>query len=149
MRNACDSDSPCGLACDASARDAKSLAMRVERCEPLQRQKSSQKVSRPFFDISWQASRSTSFPALLGGLWCSHPIRVLHGVASMKWRSGPRFQTKSAWGSLRGMVPLNFSSYTHSTYIWCVTAQAFCSQKSFSEITPKLRSITLNYAKSR
>ena len=25
----------CGLACDASARDAKSLAMRVERCEPL------------------------------------------------------------------------------------------------------------------
>ena len=35
MRNACDSDSPCGLACDASARDAKSLAMRVERCEPL------------------------------------------------------------------------------------------------------------------
>ena len=35
MRNACDSDSRCGLACDASARDAKSLAMRVERCEPL------------------------------------------------------------------------------------------------------------------
>ena len=25
----------CGLACDASARDAKSLAMWVERCEPL------------------------------------------------------------------------------------------------------------------
>ena len=35
MRNACDSDSRCGLAWDASARDAKSLAMRVERCEPL------------------------------------------------------------------------------------------------------------------
>ena len=35
MRNACDSDSRCGLACDASTRDAKSLAMRVERCEPL------------------------------------------------------------------------------------------------------------------
>ena len=35
MRNACDSDSRCGLACDASARDAKSLAMWVERCEPL------------------------------------------------------------------------------------------------------------------
>ena len=35
MRNACDSDSRCGLACDASARNAKSLAMRVERCEPL------------------------------------------------------------------------------------------------------------------
>ena len=40
MRNACDSDSRCGLACDASAcdasaRDAKSLATRVERCEPL------------------------------------------------------------------------------------------------------------------
>ena len=35
MRNACDSDSRCGLACDASARDAKSLALRVERCEPL------------------------------------------------------------------------------------------------------------------
>ena len=34
MRNACDSDSRCGLACDASARDAKSLAMWVERCEP-------------------------------------------------------------------------------------------------------------------
>ena len=33
MRNACDSDSRCGLACDASARDAKSLAMWVERCE--------------------------------------------------------------------------------------------------------------------
>ena len=35
MRNACDSDSRCGLACDASARDAKSLAIRVERCKPL------------------------------------------------------------------------------------------------------------------
>ena len=35
MRNACDSDSRCGLACDASARDAKSLAIRIERCEPL------------------------------------------------------------------------------------------------------------------
>ena len=35
MRNACDSDSRCGLACDARARDAKSLAMGVERCEPL------------------------------------------------------------------------------------------------------------------
>ena len=35
MRNACDSDSRSGLACDASARDAKSLAMWVERCEPL------------------------------------------------------------------------------------------------------------------
>ena len=35
MRNACDSDSRCGLACDASSRDAKSLAMRLERCEPL------------------------------------------------------------------------------------------------------------------
>ena len=35
MRNACDSDSRCGLACDASTRDAKSLAMCVERCEPL------------------------------------------------------------------------------------------------------------------
>ena len=36
MRNACDSDPRCGLACDVSARDAKSLAMpRVEQCEPL------------------------------------------------------------------------------------------------------------------
>ena len=35
MQNACDSDSRCGLVCDASTRDAKSLAMRVERCEPL------------------------------------------------------------------------------------------------------------------
>ena len=35
MRNACDSDSRCGLACDASTRDAKSLAMWGERCEPL------------------------------------------------------------------------------------------------------------------
>ena len=35
MQNACDSDTRCGLACYASARDAKSLAMRVERCEPL------------------------------------------------------------------------------------------------------------------
>ena len=35
MRNACDADSRCGLLCDASARDAKSLAMWVERCEPL------------------------------------------------------------------------------------------------------------------
>ena len=35
MRNACDSDSRCGLDCDVSARDAKSLAMWVERCEPL------------------------------------------------------------------------------------------------------------------
>ena len=34
MRSACDSDFGCGLACDANARDAKSLAMRVERCEP-------------------------------------------------------------------------------------------------------------------
>ena len=35
MRNPCDSDSRCGLACDASTRDAKSLSMWVERCEPL------------------------------------------------------------------------------------------------------------------
>ena len=35
MRNACDSDSRCGLACDASARDAKSLVMWVARCEAL------------------------------------------------------------------------------------------------------------------
>ena len=35
MRNVCDLDSRCSLACDASARDAKSLAMWVERCEPL------------------------------------------------------------------------------------------------------------------
>ena len=35
MRNACDSDSRCGWACDASTRDAKSLAIWVERCEPL------------------------------------------------------------------------------------------------------------------
>ena len=35
MQNACSSDSRCGLACDARTRDAKSLAMRVERCEPL------------------------------------------------------------------------------------------------------------------
>ena len=38
MRNAYDSDSRCGLACDASACDAKSLAIRVERCEPLRSQ---------------------------------------------------------------------------------------------------------------
>ena len=35
MRNAYDSVSRCGLACDGSAREAKSLAMRVERCEPV------------------------------------------------------------------------------------------------------------------
>ena len=35
MRNACDSDTRCGLACDASARHAESLAMRVEQCKPL------------------------------------------------------------------------------------------------------------------
>ena len=35
MRNACDSDSRCGLACPTRARDAKSRAMWVERCEPL------------------------------------------------------------------------------------------------------------------
>ena len=34
MRDACDSASRRGLACDASACNAKSLAMRVERCEP-------------------------------------------------------------------------------------------------------------------
>ena len=34
-RNACDSDSCCGLACDASVCDAKSLAMWGERREPL------------------------------------------------------------------------------------------------------------------
>ena len=37
MQNACDSDSGCALACDASTCDAKSLAMWVERCEPLRR----------------------------------------------------------------------------------------------------------------
>ena len=35
MRNACNLDTHCGLACDASARDAKLLTMWVERCEPL------------------------------------------------------------------------------------------------------------------
>ena len=39
MRNACDSDSRCGLACDASTRGAKSLAMWVEQCEPLRPRK--------------------------------------------------------------------------------------------------------------
>ena len=38
MRNAWDSDSRCGLACDASTRDAKSLVLWVERCEPLRSQ---------------------------------------------------------------------------------------------------------------
>ena len=45
MRNACDSDSRCGLACDASARDAKSLAMWVERCKPLSQEQNND-VSR-------------------------------------------------------------------------------------------------------
>ena len=35
MQNACDFDFCCGLACDASAGDAESLAMLPERCEPL------------------------------------------------------------------------------------------------------------------
>ena len=35
VRNACDADSRCGWACDASAGYAKSLAMWAERCEPL------------------------------------------------------------------------------------------------------------------
>ena len=35
MWNACGSNSRCGLASDVSARDAKSLAMWVERCQPL------------------------------------------------------------------------------------------------------------------
>ena len=35
MRNACDADSHCGLACDASACHAKSLTIWIERCEPL------------------------------------------------------------------------------------------------------------------
>ena len=35
MWDACDSDSRCGLACDASACDAKSLATWVEQCKPL------------------------------------------------------------------------------------------------------------------
>ena len=35
IERCCDSDSRCGLACDASTCDAKSLATCVERCEPL------------------------------------------------------------------------------------------------------------------
>ena len=64
MRNACDSDSRFSLACDASARDAKSLAMRVERCEPLRGRRSSrdpfgetpkeQGSSLPIFHYLWQ-----------------------------------------------------------------------------------------------
>ena len=34
IRNACDLDSRCGLACDATACNAKLLAIQVERCEP-------------------------------------------------------------------------------------------------------------------
>ena len=45
MRNACDSYSRCGLACDASTCDAKSLAMWVERCEPLS--------SLPMHEVTW------------------------------------------------------------------------------------------------
>ena len=35
MQSTCDSDFRCGLACEASARNAKSLVMWVEQCEPL------------------------------------------------------------------------------------------------------------------
>ena len=51
MRNACDSDSRCGLACDASARDAKSLAMWVERCEPLSHGRSMLRLLQDNADI--------------------------------------------------------------------------------------------------
>ena len=54
MRNACDSDSRCGLACDASTRDAKSLAMRVERCEPL----SLNRRGPPRFQGFWATHRA-------------------------------------------------------------------------------------------
>ena len=71
MRNACDSDSCCGLACDASARDAKSLAMWVERCEPLSsvsslvRSSTLETVFRPFRSeprFSTYLVRHASFP---------------------------------------------------------------------------------------
>ena len=55
MRNACDSDSHCGLACDASTCDATSLAMWVERCEPLS--------SRSRFEVRYEFIPCSSFPA--------------------------------------------------------------------------------------
>ena len=83
MQNACDSDSRCGLACDASARDAKSLAMRVERCEPLSSRAAKRGcfkrggfpiwtcpsffvLFRPFWDFP---DFSGIFPICLGMVW--------------------------------------------------------------------------------
>ena len=45
MGNACDSGCRCGLACDANAGDAKSLAMLVKRCEPLSLTPSCERVA--------------------------------------------------------------------------------------------------------
>ena len=65
-RNACDSDSRCGLACDASTRDAKLLAVWVERCEPLR----PQEISRRIPQIFYSARSKQSFSADCGPrLW--------------------------------------------------------------------------------
>ena len=58
---ACDSDSRCGLACDASVGDAKSLAMWVERCEPLSALHST-KWRGPLVNLLPQALLELYFP---------------------------------------------------------------------------------------
>ena len=65
MRNACDSDSRCGLACDASTRDAKSLAMRVERCEPLRSERFASLLQRRYIMLGQKSCR-TKIPRIFG-----------------------------------------------------------------------------------
>ena len=77
MRNGCDSDSRCGLACDASTRDAKSLAMWVERCEPL----------RTSF---WFSTFSVIWPQIYSVLWLrtSRLVGVFQSLNSVKCAPG-------------------------------------------------------------
>ena len=56
MRNACDSDSRCGLVCDASTCDSKSLAMWVERCRPLS----------PWSTLIWEEPCMDQYTSLRG-----------------------------------------------------------------------------------
>ena len=91
MRNACDSDSRCGLACDASARDAKSLAMRVERCEPGNKPCPAPSNVHFLCQIFHPTASTQPLPTLF-----SNPARKLKFAQKNVEKTPTRFQNTSA-----------------------------------------------------
>ena len=117
MRNACDSDSHCGLACDASARDAKSLAMWVERCEPLRT------GGFPYLDLSFLFCPFLSFPDFSGIFpICSGMVRGVSRFVLFLFLGLLRAPTRNSPERVRDTIWRNF---------WRVCSQFRLSVRNF------------------